>query len=202
MDIEDLDEMGDDDFLTSGEEESGDDDLYTAMREEDMLGRESLPKKSQDVESKKKAKDVGKLLKAVRMIRKADQLRARGMMVVEEIVGKYPDLAGLAEIVQPTKIVSDQIKVGQPGTSKTPTTVDLSGKKVYPTSVINTLGIRIFSCPVCAAKFRNHGTADAHIHQEHTKIKYGPCPTCNFTTWNGDSYRKHTKKHNKIPPQV
>ena len=44
-------------------------------------------------------------------IRKADEMRAREMAVLEEIMGKYPDLAGLAEIVKPTKNVIDKTAV-------------------------------------------------------------------------------------------
>ena len=43
--------------------------------------------------------------------------------------------------------------------------------------------------------FRNHGTADAHMRKEHTKIKYGQCTHCGFTSWNGDSFLAHSKKH-------
>ena len=64
------------------------------------------------------------------------------------------------------------------------TVVDLGTEKSYPSSYVNTLGIRIFECPVCESTFRNHGTADAHICKEHTKMKYGPCTKCGFTSWN------------------
>ena len=47
---------------------------------------------------------MAKLLGAVHTIRKADEMWARGMAVLEEIVGKYTDLVGLAEIVKPTKM--------------------------------------------------------------------------------------------------
>ena len=127
-------------------------------------------------------------------------MQAREMAVLEEIVGKYPDLAGLAEIVKPTKNVIDKTPVptapSQPPVPKeVPTVVDLGAKKLYPFSYINTFGIRIFQCPVCESTFRNHGTADAHIHKEHTKMKYGPCTKCGFTSLNGDSFQAHSKKH-------
>ena len=35
-----------------------------------------------------------------------------------------------------------------------PTVVDLGAPKLYPSSSINTLGIRIFECPVCQSTFR------------------------------------------------
>ena len=79
-----------------------------------------------------------------------------------------------------------------------PTVADLDAPKLYPSSHINTLGIRIFKCPVCESTFRNHGIADAHIHKEHTKMKYGPCTKCGFTSWNGDSFWAHSKKHKWI----
>ena len=75
-----------------------------------------------------------------------------------------------------------------------PTVVDSGTPKLYPTSSINTLGIRIFECPVCESTFRNHGTADAHIRKEHTKMKYGPCTKCGFTSWNGDSFHAHSQE--------
>ena len=107
---------------------------------------------------------------------------------------------GLAEIVKPAKMVMDQTPVPTaPSQSTVPkevtTVVDSGTPKLYPSSSINTLGIRIFECPVCKSTFRNHGTADAHIRKEHTKMKYGPCTKCGFTSWNGDSFHAHSKKH-------
>ena len=200
VDLEDLGEMGGADFVTSGEESSDDEDLFESMVDTDMLGRDELAEKANIDPENRKSKDVAKLLGAIRTIRKADEMRARGMAVLEEIVGKYPDLRGLAEIVKPTKNIIDKTPVpaapSQPLVPKeVPTTVDLGTTKLYPSSHINTLGIRIFKCPVCESTFRNHGTADAHIRKEHTKIKYGPCTKCGFTSWNGDSFRAHSKKH-------
>ena len=127
-------------------------------------------------------------------------MQARGMAVLEEIVGKYPDLVGLAEIVKPAKNVIDKTPVTtsppQPPMPKEgPTVVNLGSQKLYPSSHINTFGIRIFQCPACERTCRNHGTTDAHICKEHTKIKYGPCTKCGFTSWNGDSFLAHSKKH-------
>ena len=122
------------------------------------------------------------------------------MAVLEEIVGKYPGLASLVEVVKPAKNVLDKTPVSaepsQPPAPKEVLTVaDLDPPKLYPSSHINTLGIRIFKCPVCESTFRNHGAADAHIHKEHTKMKYGLCTKCGFTSWNGDSFWAHSKKH-------
>ena len=198
--MKDLGEMKDDDFVTSGEESSDNEDIFETMVDTDMLGRDKTAQKANiDPEARKK-KDVAKLLGAMRTIRKADEMQARGVAVVEEIVGRYPDLAGLAEIVKPAKTVMDQTPVPTaPSQSTVPkevtTVVDSGTPKLYPSSSINTLGIRIFECPVCKSTFRNHGTADAHICKEHTKIKYGPCTKCGFTSWNGDSFRAHSKKH-------
>ena len=198
--MEDLGEMKDDDFVTSGEESSDNEDIFETMVDADMLGRDETAQKANiDPEARKK-KDVAKLLGAMRTIRKADEMLARGVTVVEEIVGRYPDLAGLAEIVKPAKTVMDQTPVPTAPSQSTvpkevPTVVDSDTPKLYPSSSINALGIRIFECPVCESTFRNHGTADAHIRKEHTKIKYGPCTKCGFTSWNGDSFRAHSKKH-------
>ena len=198
--MEDLGEMKDDNFVTSGEESSDNEDIFETMVDADMLGRDKTAQKANiDPEARKK-KDVAKLLGAMRTIRKADEMRAQGVAVVEEIVGRYPDLAGLAEIVKPEKMVMDQTPVPTTPSQSTvpkevPTVVDSGKPKLYPSSSINTLGIRIFECPVCESTFRNHGTADAHICKEHTKIKYGPCTKCGFTSWNGDSFRAHSKKH-------
>ena len=198
--MEDLGEMKDDDFVTSGEESSDNEDIFETMVDADMLGRDETAQKANiDPEARKK-KDVAKLLGAMRTIRKADEMQARGVAVVEEIVGRYPDLAGLAEIVKPAKMVMDQTPVPTSPSQSTvpkevPTVVDLGTPKLYPSSSINTLGIRIFECPVCKSTFRNHETADAHIHKEHIKIKYGPCTKCGFTSWNGDSFHAHSKKH-------
>ena len=198
--MEDLGEMKDDDFVTSGEESSDNEDIFKTMVDEDMLGRDETAQKANiDPEARKK-KDVAKLLGAMRTIRKADEMQARGVAVVEEIVGRYPDLVGLAEIVKPAKTVMDQTPVPTAPSQSTvpkevPTVVDSGTPKLYPSSSINTLGIRIFKCPACESTFRNHGTADVHICKEHTKMKYGPCTKCGFTSWNGDSFRAHSKKH-------
>ena len=188
------------DFVTLREESSDDEDLFETMVDSNMLGRDELAQKANiDPEARKK-KDVAKLLEAMHTIRKVDEMWTRGMAVLEEIVGKYPDLAGLAEIVKPTKNVIDKTPVpttpSQPPVPKeVPTVVDLGTKKLYPSSYMNTLDIRILQCPVCESTFRNHGTADAHIYKEHTKMKYGPCTKCGFTSWNGDSFWAHSKKH-------
>ena len=109
--MEDLGEMKDDDFVTSGEESSDNEDIFKTMVDEDMLGRDETAQKANiDPEARKK-KDVAKLLGAMQTIRKADEMWARGVAVVEEIVGRYPDLAGLAEIVKPAKTVMDQTPV-------------------------------------------------------------------------------------------
>ena len=188
------------DFVTLGEESSVNEDLFQTMVDWDMLGRDELAQKANIDPEARKSKDVAKLYGAMHPIRKVDEMQARGMAVLEEIVGKHPDLAGLAEIVKPTKNVIDKTPVptvpSQPLVPKeVPIVVDLGAKKLYPPSYINTLGIRIFQCPVCESTFRNHGTAHAHIHKEHTKMKYGPCTKCGFISWNGDSFQAHSKKH-------
>ena len=198
--MEDLGEMKDDDFVTSGEESSDNEDIFETMVDADMLGRDETAQKANiDPEARKK-KDVAKLLGVMQTIRKADEMWARGVAVVEEIVGRYFDLAGLAEIVKPAKTVMDKTPVPTTPSQSTvpkdvPTVVDSGTPKLYPSSSINTLGIRIFKCPVCESTFRNHGTADAHIRKEHTKMKYSLCTKCGFISWNGDSFRAHSKKH-------
>ena len=106
MDVEDLVDLGElekDEFVTSGEESSDDEDLFESMVDSDMLGREEVAQKVNIDPEARKSQDVAKLLGAICTIRKADEMRAKGMAVLEEIVGKYPDLAGLAEIIKPAK---------------------------------------------------------------------------------------------------
>ena len=205
MDVEDLEDLGElkkDEFVTSGEESSDDEDLFETMVDLDMLGRDEVAQKANIDPEARKSKDVAKLLGAICTIRKVDEMQAKGMAVLEEIVGKYPDLAGLAEIIKLAKNVIDKEKTpvttspSQPPMPKeAATAVALGSQKLYPSSHINTLHIRIFQCPACEKTFRNHGTADAHIRKEHTKIKYGLCTHCGFTSWNGDSFWAHSKKH-------
>ena len=101
----------------------------------------------------------------------------------------------------PTKIIVDMVQNATAGPSvsnkqsKLPTIVDLSIRKVHPTSKVNMLGIHIFYCPMCHETFKNQGTADAHICEEHTKIKFSPCSECQFTLWNGDSFKVYLRKH-------
>ena len=76
--MEDLGEMKDDDFVTSGEESSDNEDIFETMVDADMLGRDETAQKANiDPEARKK-KDVAKLLGAMRTIRKADEMQARG----------------------------------------------------------------------------------------------------------------------------
>ena len=149
--MEDVEEMERAELVTSGEEESDADDLYETMVDADMLGRDEPAKKKAKIDpGARKSKDVAKLLGALWTIRKADEMRARGMAVLEEIVGKYPDLASLVEIVKPAKNVLDKTpapaKPSQPLAPKEVLTVsDFGAPKLYPSSHINTLGIRIFN---------------------------------------------------------
>ena len=104
VDLEDLGEMKGADFVTLGEESSDDEDLFETMADLDMLGGDELAQKANIDPEARKSKDVAKLLGAMHTIRKADEMQARGMAVLEEIVGKYPYLVGLDEIVKPTKM--------------------------------------------------------------------------------------------------
>ena len=95
MDVEDLEDLGEmkgTDFVTSSEESSNDEDLFETMVDSDMLGRDTVAQKSNIDPEARKSKDVAKLLGAICTIRKADEMWARGMAVLEEIVGKYPEL--------------------------------------------------------------------------------------------------------------
>ena len=92
------------DFVTLGEESSDDEDLFETIMDSDMLGRDELAQKANIDPQARKSKDVAKLLGAMCTIRKVDEMWASGMAVLEEIVGKYPDLMGLAEIVKLTKM--------------------------------------------------------------------------------------------------
>ena len=90
---------------------------------------------------------MAKLLGEILTIRKADEMWAKGMAVLEEIAGKYPDLVGLAEIIKPAKNVIDKTPVttspSQPHMPKEAATVgNLGSQKLYPSSHINTLGIK------------------------------------------------------------
>ena len=104
LELEDLGEMKGSDFVTLGEESSDDEDLFETMVDSDMFGRDEPAQKANIYPEARKSKDVAKLLGAMCTIRKADEMQTRGMAVLEEIAGKYPDLAGLAEIVKPTKM--------------------------------------------------------------------------------------------------
>ena len=79
------------DFVTSGKESSDNEDLFETMVDSDMLGRDELAQKANIDPEARKSKDVAKLLGAMQTIKKADEMQARGMAVLEEIVGKYPD---------------------------------------------------------------------------------------------------------------
>ena len=130
-------------------------------------------------------------------------MRVVAIKKVEGIVAKHPDLAGLLEIVKPitstidsTARMSVLLSVARKET-KMLTLLDLSQKKIYLHSYVNGLRICNFVCPICKHQCRNHGTADAHICEEHSKVKYAPCSyltegkPCSFSSWNRDSYINH-----------
>ena len=105
VELEDMEEMEGAELVTSGEEESDADNLYETMLDMDMLGRDEPAKKKAKIDpGARKSKDVAKLLGALWTIRKADEMWASGVAVLEEIVGKYPDLVSLAEVVKPAKM--------------------------------------------------------------------------------------------------
>ena len=111
MDVENLEDLGElkkAEFVTSSKESSDDEDLFETMVDSDMLGRDEVAQKANIDPEARKSKDVAKLLGVIHTIRKADEMQAKGMAVLEEIVGKYPDLAGLAEIIKPAKNVIDK----------------------------------------------------------------------------------------------
>ena len=136
MDVENLEDLGEmkgTDFVTSSEEFSDDEDLFETMVDSDMLGKDAVAQKANIDPESRKSKDVAKLLGVICTIRKVDEMQARGMAVLEEIVGKYPDLVGLAEIVKPANNVIDKTPVAtspsQPPMPKEgPTVVDLGSK--------------------------------------------------------------------------
>ena len=70
LEMEDLGEMKDDDFVTSGEESSDNEDIFKTMVDVDILGREETAQKANiDPEARKK-KDVAKLLGAMQNYQK------------------------------------------------------------------------------------------------------------------------------------
>ena len=108
MDVEDLEDLGElkeAEFVTSDEESSNDEDLFETMVDSDMLCRDEVAQKANIDPEARKSKDVAKLLGVMHTIRKADEMQAKGIAGLEEIVGKYPDLVGLAEIIKPAKIL-------------------------------------------------------------------------------------------------
>ena len=125
IDLEDLGKIKGTDFLTLGEESSDDEDLFKTMVDLDMLGRDELAQKANIDPEARKSKDVAKFLGVMYTIRKADEMQARGMV-------------GLAEIVKPTKNVIDKTPVpttpSQPLVPKeVPTVVDLGPKNyIHP----------------------------------------------------------------------
>ena len=105
VDLEDIGEMEGAELVTSGEEESDNEDLYETIVDADMLGRDEPAKKKAKIDpGARKSKDVAKLLGVLQTIRKADEMWAKGVAVLEEIVGKYPHLESLAEVVKPAKM--------------------------------------------------------------------------------------------------
>ena len=122
----------------------------------DMHGRiEHIPKKVKCDDEEEKAKDVGILLKAIRAVRKANQMRMTTIKKVEGVVAKHPDLAVLLEIVKPiTSIIESTLRrSAMPSVASKETNMktlpDLSQKKIYLHIYVNTLSIHIFVCTIC-----------------------------------------------------
>ena len=88
MDMEDLEDLGElkkDEFVTSGEESSDDEDLFETMVDSDILGRDEVAQKANIDPEARKSKDVAKLLGVICTIRNVDEMRAKGMAVLEEL---------------------------------------------------------------------------------------------------------------------
>ena len=117
-----------------------------------MLGGLQLPRRPTLIQRPEKKKDVqncwGRCAPSER------QMKCRlGGWQFGGIVGRYPDLAGLAEIVKPAKTVMDQTPVPTniitTAVPKEVPTAVFQAHKIISILSINTLGIRIFKCPVC-----------------------------------------------------
>lgn len=189
-----------DDFISEGESSNDETDYLKVYQEEEVLGKVKIPVKKEKKE-RTKAKDVGTLLACFRQVRKAEEMRSDALRRMEEIIKKQPELSALVELLKPVETIAAAgvSKLGVTSSSRGMVTLsDPSTPTVVPKSSTNSLGIRIYTCPICAEKARTHYACDAHIRKYHTKIKFGPCQDCGFCSWNRESFRNHlAKQHNK-----
>ena len=192
-------------FMTDGEEEQLEEDLKDVMKDLNMLPDKCevpqpdlLPTVTSD-----EARDIKKMTVAAQMLKRAGELQAKAMGIIDRLVEKNPNLAGLQAIIAPAaQTISNQSHVPAIASSacaNLPQTIDLNPimKPKYMRNVLNDEGN--YHCTICDYYSKHWNNTDKHMHIEHFKFKYGPCIFCNaFTTWNKESCRKHLKSRCKF----
>ena len=141
------------------------------------------------------------------MLKRAGELQKKATTMIENVVEHNPTMAGLQAIIAQAvgQVVSLQSEIPSPGPSvpaacsNPPQIVDINPviKPRYKKDALNGQGS--YHCTVCDFHSKYWNKTDKHMHVEHFKLKYGPCPFCNdFTMWSKESWRKHLKTRCKF----
>ena len=203
---DDLLHMEVDAFQTDGKEEL-EENLKDIMKDLNILPKTcEVPQLTVfPVASDSEARNIKKMTIATQMLKQAGELRKKNqkkaMTMIENVVKDNPTMAGLQAIIAPAvrQAVSLQGKI-QPGPSKPaacsnpPQILDINPiiKPSFKKDALNGQGS--YYCTACDFHSKYWKATDKHMHIEHFKLKYGPCPFCNdFTTWSKELWRKHLK---------
>ena len=186
----DLNEFG---FLSEDEDEVDDDDLIATLQDEGLLGSSrsaDLLQNSDDVATLKL------LLHGLTLSQKGHALLSKGCEQIKAAIVKCPSLHKIGGLVEMIKSTDPNLVAKATPKNKIPQVFETSKPDLYkPLKYRAGKGESVstfrYRCRICSLHFGSYQGCDSHIRKEHTKLKYGPCPRCEFTTTNLDSWRKH-----------
>ena len=168
------------------EEDEGDDDedLNDILLKLGMKG---------ELEAKPTVEDedkpiLTKLLLAIALSKRSQEMLRKSAQLMEEVVVKCPNLKKLSDIFNVAKDFSPESIAEARLKTKFPQCFSASRNPKYaPISIEKGK----HACRQCSFVAKTWSGADSHIRQVHSRIFYGPCPSCSFKTSNQDVFRRH-----------
>ena len=194
-DLGDTDEEEED--LESTDEGSDDEEFAELLAEVQTEEKAAETAEPAQVLQQKDARDMKILSDGLKLMNKANKLQAKGLARITAVVKRSPNLEALNVALKPFQnvYVPDVARSVAPyapmwSYSRKPT---MFMEKIGPVLVKGSK--TKYLCPKCPdMEPMLWSSCDSHIRKEHTKQMYGPCPTCGFGSYNGDSQNKHENR--------
>lgn len=139
-----------------------------------------------------------RLTKGMAKLAKGAKLQAEGLAIIQDVLAQNPSLQPLASVLRPYQ----EIEVGPSSSLAAAMPASQSGKpQIFQEGPIN-VPVRAkngidWKCRYCEVVMKSYGGAEAHIRKVHTKVFYGPCPFCPFTTAASSSFKEHVRNCEK-----